>query len=103
MNIYSSRLIEQAQTQEEIVEAINAGGVTEGVEGVEFTAEQLAGEYAWQAAEEAGYVDDDSLEGQLECLADAGADFSQSDALEHAKLFRGAAGPARPEQQERKP
>lgn len=81
--IYISRTISQASSIEEVVEAINAGGMCEGMEGVEFSPEQLAGQYAEDAASDSGFpVDLEAIEAHLEFLSDAGAVFNSTEAAE---------------------
>lgn len=79
-----SRTIAQAHSLEAVVDVINRGGVCEGVEGIEFTAEELAGQYAADAARDNGFLDMESLAAQLEFLSDAGAVFDHPGALEWA-------------------
>lgn len=63
--------------------------VTEGT--ALFTPEHLAGQYAFDAACEAGYgCSKENLIGQLEVLADAGAVFDEAKALEFAQQFAAA-------------
>ncbi|WP_019933870.1 hypothetical protein [Oceanimonas smirnovii] len=85
MTIYLSNAIENATSIEQVVELINEG-TCEGMEGIEFTADILAGQYAWSAAKDfvdsAGMTADD-LEAQLEFLSAAGAVFSESVAVDH--------------------
>lgn len=83
--IYISRAVQNAATLEQVVELINAGGTTEGMEGVEFSPAQLAGQYAYDAADDAGFgIDRDNIAGQLSFLAAAGAVFDESAAIEWA-------------------
>jgi hypothetical protein len=80
--------ITEAASIEEVVEIINAsadGHATEYFGGSDTRdAEEMAGQYAWEAAEESGYIDDASIEGQLDILSEAGAKFDFSKALENA-------------------
>jgi len=85
MTIYLSNAIANATSIEQIVEIVNAE-TCEGMEGVEFTSSMLAGQYAYDA------VKDDSdcelvieryLEGQLELLREAGAEFDEQAAIAH--------------------
>jgi len=80
--------ITEAQSIEQVVEIINtskAGHASEYFGGSDTReAEIMAGQYAWEAAEDAGYTDDVSIEAQLEILTDAGAEFDFSTALENA-------------------
>ncbi|MGP7732914.1 hypothetical protein [Oceanimonas smirnovii] len=85
MTIYLSTAIENATSIEQVVELINEG-TCEGMEGIEFTADMLAGQYAWSAAKdfvESADMADDDLETQLEFLSDAGAVFSERAAVDH--------------------
>lgn len=60
--------------------------VTEGT--AMFTPEQLAGQYAFDAAELDGtFTVEDVLAAHLDFLAEAGAEFSKSDALKIAMEF----------------
>lgn len=80
-----SRAIETAGTLDRVVELINAGGTCEGMEGVEFSPEQLAGQYAYDAAYDAGLgIDRDNIAGQLSFLIDASAVFDEAPAIEWA-------------------
>lgn len=83
-----SNAISEAHSIEKVVEIINAskaGHASEYFGGSDTRdAEVMAGQYAWEAAEENGYTDDASIEGHLEILADAGAEFDFSAALENA-------------------
>jgi len=87
-NLYMSILLEDATTAEDVVQIINSGDVCEGIEGIEFTAEQLAGEYAFNAAKQSDYgAEECKLEAHLEFIRDLGADFDLESALDHAMLF----------------
>lgn len=89
--IYISRAVVSAQSLEDVVEIINKGGVCEGMEGVEFTPEQLAGQYAEDAAHDSGFaVDQDAIEAHLEILRDAGANFDASAAAAHGMAINAA-------------
>lgn len=64
--------------------------VTEGT--AFFTPAQLAGQYAFEAARDAGYgTDEETMEAHLEFLREAGATFDAAAAIEAAKAFAGAA------------
>lgn len=80
--------IAEASNIEEVVEIINASNKGESSDYFGGTdtrdAEVMAGQYAWEAAEESGYTDDASIEAQLDILAAAGAEFDFSAALESA-------------------
>lgn len=82
--VYACIALSNAQSMERVVELVN-GGTVEGVQGIEFTSEQLAGQYAFEAAKEAGYGNSDAdHEGQLEFLIEAGAVFNTAAAVKHA-------------------
>jgi hypothetical protein len=89
--IYESHAMKNANSIERVVELVNKG-TYEGIEGVEFTPEMLAGCYAYNAACDSGNeIDKEELEAQLYCLADGGANFDASGALEYAiKLSKAA-------------
>lgn len=91
--IYLSNFInDNTKTREQIVRYINEGGGAEGMEGIEFTASQLAGQYAFNAAKEAGYgLTAEDMQGQLEYLAEAGAVFDEAQATAHALAIAAAA------------
>ncbi|WP_299195724.1 hypothetical protein [uncultured Amphritea sp.] len=80
--------ITEAASIEQVVEIINAskaGDVSEYFGGSDTReAEEMAGQYAWEAAEESGYTDDGSIEAQLDFLVEVGAEFDFSAALENA-------------------
>jgi hypothetical protein len=79
-----SNAIRNAHSIEKVVELINEAPHAEGMEGYEFTAEMLAGQYAFDAAKDSGYeIDESSIEAHLGFLAEAGASFSESEAVEH--------------------
>jgi len=82
--IYTSYVLSNAHTLGYVVELVNEG-TFEGMEGLEFTSEMLAGQYAWNAASASDYpVDAESIEGHLEFLASEGAKFNQAKAAAHA-------------------
>lgn len=82
--IYTSYALSNAHTLGYVVELVNEG-TCEGMEGLEFTSDMLAGQYAWDAASTSGYaVDAESIEGHLEFLAGEGAKFNEAKALAHA-------------------
>lgn len=89
-SIKFSRAIAQAHSLEAVVAIINAGGIVEGMEGVEFTAEELAGQYAAEAARDNGFLDGESHAAHLEFLRDAGAVFDHPVALAWAGIVAGA-------------
>lgn len=83
--IFLSPAIANAHTLDEVVTRVNEG-TCEGMEGIEFTPEMLAGQYAWRAAKEAADGDPITayhLEGQLEFLREAGATFDEAKAVSH--------------------
>lgn len=85
MAIYLSNAIAKATSIEQVIEYVNEG-TCEGMEGIEFTPEALAGQYAYDAAKESAdgeQVTSYQIEGQLECLRDAGAVFDEQAAVEH--------------------
>ena len=82
--MFISNALQNAHSIDQVVELINSGSC-EGMEGIEFSSEQLAGQYAWSCAKEAGYgVEENDLEAQLEIIAEQGAEFDSKKALEHA-------------------
>ena len=81
-----SNSIKNATSLGEVMAIINgaADGHVEGMEGIEFTPSQLAGQYAHDAAAESDFgADKDSIDGQLEFLAEEGAKFDHYAALDH--------------------
>lgn len=80
--------ITEAHSIEQVVKIINessAGHASEYFGGSDTReAEVMAGQYAWEAAEESGYTDDSSIESHLDILAEAGAEFNFDAALENA-------------------
>ena len=87
--IYTSNAIKNAPSIEAVIALVNEG-TCEGMEGIEFTPEMLAGQYAYEAAKEAGYTEDADLDGQLDILREAGAKFKQDAALAHAIAIKAA-------------
>lgn len=89
-SINISYAVANAQTLESVVSLVNEG-TCEGMEGMEFTAAQLAGQYAQSAAKDSGYpVTADAVEAHLEFLLDAGASFNVADAVAHAMTIQAA-------------
>ena len=91
--IYISNSIVNASSMTEIVGIINgaADGHVEGIEGIEFTPAQLAGQYAQAAAAESGYSSDaECIDAHLEILAEKGAEFDFSTALTHGMAIAAA-------------
>ena len=78
--MYVSRALNNATSQEQCVEIINSG-TCEGMEGIEFSSEQLSGQYAAYAAIENGFTTERDIDGQLDCIEEAGARFERSEAL----------------------
>jgi len=80
--------ITEAHSIEQVVEIINAskaGHSSEYFGGTDTrAAEEMAGQYAWEAAEESGYTDNESIEAHLDILAEAGAEFDFGIALDNA-------------------
>lgn len=80
--------ITEAYSMEKVVEVINTSknGESPSYFGGADTreAEVMAGQYAWEAAKDSGFTDDASIEAHLTFLADAGADFNFSSALDDA-------------------
>jgi len=89
--MYKSNAIEKATSREEVVSIINSAaenGHAEGMEGVEFTAEMLAGCAIFDACE-FEYDAESEIEAQAELLKEDGADFDMSEACEYAlNLFK---------------
>ena len=90
--IYISNSIKNAKNQEEVVEIINgaADGHVEGMEGIEFTPEMLAGQYAHAAAAQHGYMGEAEIEAHLDILGDAGANFDYFAAAAHGMAIAAA-------------
>ena len=91
--IYISNSIKNATSQDEVVKIIigSAVGHVEGMEGIEFTPAQLAGQYAYDAAAQSGYTDEADIEAHLDILEGAGAaNFSYFDALDHGLAIAAA-------------
>ena len=80
--------ITEAGSIDKVVEVINAsksGHSSEYFGGSDTRdAEEMAGQYAWEAAEESGYTDNASIEAQLDFLVEMGAEFDFGTALENA-------------------
>lgn len=91
--MYASLTIRNAFGMKAIVDAINNAPIVEGIEGVEFTAEQLAGQYAAEAeiAADSGYlVDENALWVHLKVLEENGAQFNFQAAIDHGLAFADA-------------
>lgn len=83
---------------DEIIAAINDGGIVEGMEAIKFTPEMLAGEYAFYAAKDQRDVSEENLYAHLEILQGYGASFDFPEALKHAEAITQSAhafGPGR--------
>ena len=82
--------ITSAQSIEQVVEIINkakAGHASDYFGGTDLrSAEKMAGQYALDSAEEAGYTDSDSIAAHLDLLAEAGANFDFHVALGYANF-----------------
>ncbi|MDV6318788.1 hypothetical protein [Chromohalobacter sp. HP20-39] len=91
MTTYLSNAIANATSLEQVVEYVNEG-TCEGMEGVEFTSDMLAGQYAWEAARDAadGDITEADLEGQLEFLSEAGGVFDEQNAIAHGMKIAAA-------------
>jgi hypothetical protein len=93
MNIVISNTITNATSLEQVIDAINgaATGHIEGMEGLEFTPAQLAGQYACYAAIDSGCgATEENIEGQLEFIGGEGAKFNHRQALDHAMAIAAA-------------
>jgi hypothetical protein len=84
MTLYLSKALTDAMTIEQVVSLVN-DGLCEGMEGIEFTPEMLAGQYAAKEAEwsTSEAVTEADLEAQLEYLRAAGAKFDTQGAVAH--------------------
>lgn len=83
--LWISYALDNALTAEEVVEVVN-GGTCEGMEGIEFTASMLAGQYAAGAAKDSadnGVIEHADIEAHLEFLHNFGAIFDFETATEH--------------------
>ncbi|ODN41114.1 hypothetical protein [Piscirickettsia litoralis] len=89
-----SQALQQAQTFQQVVDMINAANNDESIPyhgGVDCanTGDELAGQYAYDAADEAGYgIDEHNLEAHLELLSEAGAKFDHSKAMAEAMRIK---------------
>lgn len=89
--MYSSNTLNNCHSIDEVVELVNADGCCDGIEGIEFNGNEIAGQYAFQAVHDfSSEVNSEDLEGQLDCLKDAGAKFDWKIALEYAEKFKEA-------------
>lgn len=84
--------ITEARSIEQVVGIINAakeGNSSEYFGGTDTRdAESMAGQYAWDAACESGYIEEQSIEAQLDILVEAGAQFDFAVALKFALTRR---------------
>lgn len=86
--IYLSNSIQNAQTFEDIINLINGAPIIEGLERIEFAAEQLAGQYALDCADD-DYEISEQVKYHLEFLSENGAMFNHEIAFEHAlKIYQ---------------
>lgn len=77
-----SQALQNCHSATHVAEIINGGGTAF------YTAEQIAGQYAFDAARDAGYgLADENLEAHLEFIRSEGARFDWSGAMEEAKKF----------------
>ena len=82
--------ITEAKNIDEVVEIINKSKKNELVRHNDTRdAEEMAGQYAWEAAEDSGYIDDYSIESHLDFLVEVGANFNFEAALDYAINRRG--------------
>ena len=90
--IYLSIAIKNASTIAAVAEIINSAalGHAEGMEGVEFTPAQLAGQYAWVVAADAKEVTKEMMTQSLDYIKDEGAKFDHAQALVHAQALADA-------------
>lgn len=80
-----SQTIQNAQSIDDVVNAINEGGTSS------FSGNELAGQYAYDAADDAGYgFDDANLDAHLDALTEAGAEFDYSEARTEAQKIKKA-------------
>jgi hypothetical protein len=85
-----SYAMDHATNLDDVIKMVN-DGTCEGMEGMEFSSEQLAGQYAFNAASTGDYpVNADAIAGQLEFLSDAGAVFNASAAIAHGLAIAAA-------------
>ena len=90
--IYISNSIKNATSLAEVVAIINgaADDHIEGMEGIEFTPAQLAGQYAHAAAAQSGYMGEAEIEAHLDILANEGANFDYFAASAHGMAIAAA-------------
>ncbi|OOF10887.1 hypothetical protein [Salinivibrio sp. PR919] len=84
--------ISEAKTFDEVIEIINAsanGEASPYFGGTDLREpHDMAGQYAFEAAEESGYLDDDSISAHLDLLQESGARFDYQDALKVALSYK---------------
>lgn len=87
-----SNSIKNATSLSEVMDLVNGAtdGHVEGMEGLEFTPAQLAGQYAHSAAKAQDYMGEAEIEAHLEILAEEGATFDFSAALAHGLAIAAA-------------
>lgn len=74
-----SQALQNAQSIDDVVEIINEGGTSS------YDSNEIASQYAYNAADEAGYgIDQANIEGHLDLLAEAGANFDYREAVKAA-------------------
>ena len=76
--------IDQCYSLEQVVETINGAPPNYGVANDTREPEVMAGQYAWEAACEAGYTSNHDIECHLDVLCDAGAVFDYGKAFANA-------------------
>lgn len=92
MTIYLSNAVANATSIEQVVEIVNEG-TCEGMEGIEFTSDMLAGQYAYDAAKtgaDGEPVTEHHIEGHLDFLREAGAEFDERAAIAHGMRIAAA-------------
>jgi len=72
-----SQALQNAQSLKQVVELVNEGGASF------FDQNEIAAQYSWDAAQDADYgMSIENLEGHLNLLAEAGAKFDHSEAIQ---------------------
>lgn len=72
-----SQALQNAQSLDQVVAVINGGGTSS------FNNEEIAAQYAWDAAEDNGEgMSTEEIEAHLDVLVEAGAEFDYQEALE---------------------
>lgn len=88
-----SPVITESHSQEQIVEAINSANQGHAVEyfgGSDMhTGDQLAGQYAYDAAHDQNDVSVENIGAHLEIISEAGAQFDAAAAMREAMRFVG--------------